>query len=167
MASKTPHNYPHTPGTIYGAQSINTPYTPSGQTPFMTPFHTGHTPHHSASQTPRSNYGQTTPNSVFAHPRPPTNARPRTNPHHGQHSSAPNAHGKPSPRSNYRSPHVPTRNRYNPAPHSHNSRPHHSSSYQSSSHHSATQSNQSYHSKSTANDDNWDNDWDAPPKKYV
>jgi len=105
VASKTPH-YPHTPG--YGGQSsyVNTPYTPSGQTPFMTPYHT---PHHST-QTPR--YGQTTPNNhsngPFAHPRPP--AHPRSRPHSS------NAYNKPSPRS-YRSPHVPSpRSRPTPTP---------------------------------------------------
>lgn len=81
--SHTPH-YPHTPG--YG--QINTPYTPSGQTPFMTPYHTPHhsphmtpmhttpynTPHHTphlSTHTPR--YGQATPskNSPFLQPGPP------------------------------------------------------------------------------------------------
>ncbi|XP_068086670.1 transcription elongation factor SPT6 [Anabrus simplex] len=52
VASQTPH-YPHTPsGAAYGASVHttypNTPYTPSGQTPFMTPYHTPHT-----TQTPR------------------------------------------------------------------------------------------------------------------
>ncbi|CAH1116319.1 unnamed protein product [Phaedon cochleariae] len=69
VANQTPH-YPHTPGGAYGAANyINTPYTPSGQTPYMTPY-----------QTPR--YGQQTPsqqqqhlpgaahgaNGVFLHP---------------------------------------------------------------------------------------------------
>lgn len=50
VASKTP-NYPYTPG--YGGQSsyVNTPYTPSGQTPFMTPYQ-------ATSQTPRYGHGQ-------------------------------------------------------------------------------------------------------------
>ncbi|KAJ1520204.1 hypothetical protein ONE63_004415 [Megalurothrips usitatus] len=65
VASQTPH-YSHTPG-VYGAGSVhgypNTPYTPSGQTPFMTPYAT---PHH-ATTTPR--YGQPTPTaSGFLHP---------------------------------------------------------------------------------------------------
>lgn len=98
VASRTPH-YAHTPGG-YGGQSsyVNTPYTPSGQTPFMTPYHT---PHHS-NQTPR--YGQTTPNfsnGPFAQPRgvPPGS---RSN------SRASNSY-RPSPRQNYqRSPHVPS-----------------------------------------------------------
>ncbi|XP_026284387.1 transcription elongation factor SPT6 isoform X1 [Frankliniella occidentalis] len=67
VASQTPH-YSHTPG-VYGAASVhgypNTPYTPSGQTPFMTPYAT---PHH-ATQTPR--YGQPTPSQMtagFLHP---------------------------------------------------------------------------------------------------
>ncbi|XP_063222520.1 transcription elongation factor SPT6 isoform X2 [Bacillus rossius redtenbacheri] len=64
VASRTPH-YPHTPGG-YGASLHgypNTPYTPSGQTPFMTPYHTPH-----SSQTPR--YGQQTPShpGPFLHP---------------------------------------------------------------------------------------------------
>lgn len=54
VANQTPH-YPHTPGGAYGgANYINTPYTPSGQTPFMTPYQTPH-----SQQTPR--YGQQTP----------------------------------------------------------------------------------------------------------
>ncbi|KAJ8923462.1 hypothetical protein NQ315_002021 [Exocentrus adspersus] len=65
VANQTPH-YPHTPGGAYGAANyVNTPYTPSGQTPFMTPYQTPH------SQTPR--YGQQTPsqhslNGPFLHP---------------------------------------------------------------------------------------------------
>ncbi|CAG9861207.1 unnamed protein product [Phyllotreta striolata] len=62
--NQTPH-YPHTPGG-YGGNYINTPYTPSGQTPYMTPFQTPH-----AQQTPR--YGQQTPSqpslsNPFLHP---------------------------------------------------------------------------------------------------
>ena len=60
VANATPH-YPQTPGaastaTGYGAMhaySINTPYTPSAQTPFMTPYQTPGQP------TPR--YGGQTP----------------------------------------------------------------------------------------------------------
>jgi transcription elongation factor SPT6 len=63
VANQTPH-YPHTPGGAYGASNyINTPYTPSGQTPFMTPYQTPH-----AQQTPR--YGQQTPSQHL----PPTAA---------------------------------------------------------------------------------------------
>nr|CAD7453944.1 unnamed protein product [Timema tahoe] len=65
VASQTPH-YPHTPGGGYGASMHtypNTPYTPSGQTPFMTPYHTPH-----ASQTPR--YGQQTPQHIPQHTVP-------------------------------------------------------------------------------------------------
>ncbi|XP_060521956.1 transcription elongation factor SPT6 isoform X2 [Cylas formicarius] len=54
VANQTPH-HPHTPGGGYG-NYITTPYTPSGQTPFMTPYHTPH------AQTPR--YGQSTPSPV-------------------------------------------------------------------------------------------------------
>uniref|UniRef100_T1GUP5 Transcription elongation factor SPT6 n=1 Tax=Megaselia scalaris TaxID=36166 RepID=T1GUP5_MEGSC len=51
---QTPH-YGTTPGYGQGQSAyVNTPYTPSGQTPFMTPYHTPH-----SSQTPR--YGQSTP----------------------------------------------------------------------------------------------------------
>lgn len=108
--SQTPH-YPHTPG--YG--QINTPYTPSGQTPFMTPYHTPHhqsphmtpmhtpynTPHHTphqSSHTPR--YGQATPsskNSPFLQPGPPIGSRS-----HG--SQQPSPHYRASPRVN-NSPH--------------------------------------------------------------
>ncbi|XP_043269768.1 transcription elongation factor SPT6 isoform X2 [Venturia canescens] len=74
VANQTPHHYPpHTPGTAaaagYGGMHTypNTPYTPSGQTPFMTPYQTPHhTPHHSQ-PTPR--YGQQTPSQgQFLHP---------------------------------------------------------------------------------------------------
>lgn len=95
--SHTPH-YSHTPGG-YGAY-INTPYTPSGQTPFMTPYQT---PHHSSSsahqqQTPR--YGQATPSisgGPFLQPGAPIGRPPH----------APSSHGQPSPQSSYRqSPHM-------------------------------------------------------------
>lgn len=79
-ASQTPH-YPHTPGG-YGGQSayINTPYTPSGQTPFMTPYNTPHT-----SATPRYG-GSPSPmiNGPFAHPGPPINTG-RTGGYHSGH----------------------------------------------------------------------------------
>ncbi|KAF7404787.1 hypothetical protein HZH66_003693 [Vespula vulgaris] len=69
VANQTPHHYPpHTPGatstTAYGGMHTypNTPYTPSGQTPFMTPYQTPHhTPHHTQ-QTPNHHQGQ------FLHP---------------------------------------------------------------------------------------------------
>lgn len=116
VASKTPHYPTFTPGygssSTSGGQSsyVNTPYTPSGQTPFMTPYHT---PHHS-SQTPR--YGQTqshgysqghnTPasysngsQSQFAHPRPPSNSRSRSSHQSNNNSSYARS---------YRSPHVPS-----------------------------------------------------------
>lgn len=120
VASKTP-NYPYTPG--YGGQSsyVNTPYTPSGQTPFMTPYHT-------TSQTPRyghgqsngqshgqshgqayhqgQGHGQATPNNAysngsgqFAQPRQPPVSRQRS--HLSSHQSS----ARPSYRS---SPHVPS-----------------------------------------------------------
>ncbi|XP_077258460.1 transcription elongation factor SPT6 isoform X1 [Temnothorax americanus] len=80
VANQTPHHYPpHTPGaasaTGYGGVHTypNTPYTPSGQTPFMTPYQTPHhTPHH-GQPTPR--YGQQTPShhqGPFVHPPPPS-----------------------------------------------------------------------------------------------
>ncbi|XP_055297233.1 transcription elongation factor SPT6 isoform X2 [Sitodiplosis mosellana] len=148
VANKTPH-YPHTPGA-YGGQSsyVNTPYTPSGQTPFMTPYQT---PHHAA-QTPR--YGQSTPSAVFAHPKPPAQNRPRSNQYQGNHSSSQNQQyaGGNRPRNSHRSsPHVPSpRNRYTPTQGSHSSRSHHQS--------------QSYSKPSASNgDDDWDNDWDGTP----
>ncbi|XP_065088333.1 transcription elongation factor SPT6 isoform X1 [Ochlerotatus camptorhynchus] len=64
--SHTPR-YDYTPGD-FGSTSnyVTTPYTPSGQTPFMTPYQ--QTPH--SSQTPR--YGSSTPsqhsNGSFVHP---------------------------------------------------------------------------------------------------
>ncbi|XP_071442779.1 transcription elongation factor SPT6 isoform X2 [Hetaerina americana] len=104
-ASHTPH-YPHTPGggtagysSAYGTYA-NTPYTPSGQTPFMTPYQTPH----GSSQTPR--YGQQTPShhgvvgggltpnssgTPFLHPgavtpghRTPSHRTPH---HHGMHQT--------------------------------------------------------------------------------
>ncbi|XP_058804062.1 transcription elongation factor SPT6 isoform X2 [Phymastichus coffea] len=63
VANHTPH-YPQTPGaastaTGYGIHgtpyAINTPYTPSGQTPYITPYQTP------ANPTPR--YGESTPSS--------------------------------------------------------------------------------------------------------
>ncbi|XP_039292182.1 transcription elongation factor SPT6 isoform X2 [Nilaparvata lugens] len=53
VASHTPH-YAHTPGGYTIPTYPNTPYTPSGQTPFMTPYHGG-----MSSMTPR--YGHQTP----------------------------------------------------------------------------------------------------------
>ncbi|KAH0952476.1 hypothetical protein HN011_000116 [Eciton burchellii] len=80
VANQTPHHYPpHTPGATGAAGYSgvhtypNTPYTPSGQTPFMTPYQTPHhTPHH-GQPTPR--YGQQTPShhqGPFVHPPPPS-----------------------------------------------------------------------------------------------
>lgn len=95
-ASQTPH-YPHTPGG-YGSQSayINTPYTPSGQTPFMTPYSTPHT-----SATPR--YGSSTPSPAssgqFAHPGAPVNTGRSGGYHTGGHpSQSPYGRHHPSPR---------------------------------------------------------------------
>ncbi|XP_031627743.1 transcription elongation factor SPT6 isoform X2 [Contarinia nasturtii] len=153
VANKTPH-YPHTPGA-YGSQSsyVNTPYTPSGQTPFMTPYQT---PHH-AVQTPR--YGaQSTPSAVFAHPKPPAQNRPRSNQYQGNHSQNQQwASGNRSRNSHRASPHVPSpRNRYTPTQSSH-SRPHHQSQ---SSYSKPSASN------GTAGDDDWDDDdWDAPTQR--
>lgn len=106
--SHTPH-YPHTPG--YG-QNINTPYTPSGQTPFMTPYHTPHhsphmtpmnttpysTPHHTPHQsthTPR--YGQATPskNSPFLQPGPPIGSRSHGSQQQQQSQTSPYYRGSP------------------------------------------------------------------------
>lgn len=97
VASQTPH-YAHTPGGGgYGANMHtyhNTPYTPSGQTPFMTPYHTPH-----GTQTPR--YGQQTPSHHPAHhtqgflhpgsvtPSPPSHRTPThrvVHPPHTPHS---------------------------------------------------------------------------------
>lgn len=121
VASKTPHYPAFTPGYSAGSTSggqssyVNTPYTPSGQTPFMTPYQT---PHHST-QTPR--YGQTQPQahtygqahttpatysngSQFAQPRPPTASRSRST-----HQPSNSSYGRSSPRASYRSsPHVPS-----------------------------------------------------------
>lgn len=110
--SHTPH-YPHTPG--YG-QNINTPYTPSGQTPFMTPYHTPHhsphmtpmhttpynTPHHTPHQSHTPRYGQATPskNSPFLQPGPPIGSRS----HGSQQQQSQSPYYRASPRMN-NSPH--------------------------------------------------------------
>ncbi|CAD7091358.1 unnamed protein product [Hermetia illucens] len=104
VAGQTPH-YPNTPG--YGQSAyINTPYTPSGQTPFMTPYHTPH-----SSQTPR--YGQSTPsqtpsysNGPFLRPGPPPVASSRTS---GSVHSSPQSYGR-SPRMYNNPPHNPPHN---------------------------------------------------------
>ncbi|KAK1116660.1 hypothetical protein K0M31_018202 [Melipona bicolor] len=59
VANQTSRHYPsYTPGVVsinnYGMYE-NTPYTPSGQTPFMTPYHT---PHHTSHYLQTSNYSQ-------------------------------------------------------------------------------------------------------------
>lgn len=94
VTNTTPQNQ-YTPGTHGGQSSytVNTPYTPSGQTPYISKYLSRHncphefnlkhfpamtpyaTPH--ASQTPR--YGQTTPSlgqkSPFVHPGMPISAQ--------------------------------------------------------------------------------------------
>lgn len=152
VASKTPYSY-NTPGyggggsSISGGQSsyVNTPYTPSGQTPFMTPYHTPYhttqTPRYSQAQpNPYVAQGHITPNNYptngqaqFAHPRPPSNSRPRS--HQSQSTSgsgsgtgnSSNAYPRPSPRSSsYRaSPHVPSPRQ----PRNHSSSGYHRSSH--------------------------------------
>ncbi|XP_046421769.1 transcription elongation factor SPT6 [Neodiprion fabricii] len=105
VANQTPHHYPpHTPGAAsagpYGGMHTypNTPYTPSGQTPFMTPYQTPHhTPHH-GQPTPR--YGQQTPNhhqGQFVHPGPTTvtSAHHRTTPSHRPTPQMPTLAGDP------------------------------------------------------------------------
>lgn len=114
VANQTPH-YPHTPGA-YGAQSsyINTPYTPSGQTPFMTPYQTPHT-----SQTPR--YGQTTPsqqaqqsNGPFLHPGAPIGQQSRNSggyqqsPHYSSGGGGGGGVGGHRSQHHGSSPHIPS-----------------------------------------------------------
>lgn len=164
VANKTPH-YPHTPGAYPGQSSyINTPhtdvYTPSGQTPFMTPY-----------QMPTPKYGQTTPGTVFAHPKAPTsNHRSRSSQYQGSnHSSSqsqqpwPSTSGNRSSRSSHHrsSPHVPSprNSRYTPTEGSHS---------HSRSRHAAQSSSQSYSqqpSSSASNGDDWDEDWDGPTQR--
>lgn len=71
VANQTPH-YPHTPGGAYGANNyINTPYTPSGQTPFMTPYatpHTQQTPRYQQQQQHMISNGPPINNGPFLHP---------------------------------------------------------------------------------------------------
>lgn len=82
VANHTPHHYqPHTPGATgasYGATHTypNTPYTPSGQTPFMTPY-----------QQPTPRYGQQTPTGhQFAHPSASGHHRTSSSSHHHRSS---------------------------------------------------------------------------------
>uniref|UniRef100_A0A6B2EJU3 Transcription elongation factor SPT6 n=1 Tax=Phlebotomus kandelakii TaxID=1109342 RepID=A0A6B2EJU3_9DIPT len=113
VANQTPH-YPHTPGAYAQSSYVNTPYTPSGQTPFMTPYHTPH-----SSQTPR--YGQTTPNmnGPFAHPGAPMSATQHyrsgsvgsgVGGYHSGGTTQPLPGGHPSPHQRYHgsSPYVPS-----------------------------------------------------------
>ncbi|XP_055909198.1 transcription elongation factor SPT6 [Eupeodes corollae] len=91
MSSQTPH-YPNTPG--YQGGYVNTPYTPSGQTPFMTPYHTPH-----SSQTPRYNHNTPSPasstsNGHFARPTIPPSSHSR---HGGSVHASPQSYGR-SPR---------------------------------------------------------------------
>jgi len=52
MAAGTP--YAATPLSMYGA--VNTPYTPSGQTPMLTPYATPGTGRHAHSATPKGKF---------------------------------------------------------------------------------------------------------------
>lgn len=94
VANQTPH-YPHTPGGAYGAAAgyINTPYTPSGQTPFMTPYQTP-----APSTTPR--YGQPPQVNPFLHPGMVTPSQHRTvrqSPQISQMSTSPSPRQLTSP----------------------------------------------------------------------
>ncbi|GAB0093481.1 Transcription elongation factor SPT6 [Sergentomyia squamirostris] len=111
--SQLANQTPHTPGVYATSSYANTPYTPSGQTPYMTPYHTPH-----SSQTPR--YGQTTPNinnGPFAHPGAPISGSYRsgsvssTGGYHGGAGSQPAPNPHPSPhqqRYQGSSPYVPS-----------------------------------------------------------
>ncbi|CAG9774076.1 unnamed protein product [Ceutorhynchus assimilis] len=67
VANQTPH-YPHTPGGAYGANYVTTPYTPSSQTPFMTPYATPHTQTPSFSPSQQSQSGLPQGQGTFLHP---------------------------------------------------------------------------------------------------
>ncbi|KAF5296511.1 hypothetical protein FQR65_LT01500 [Abscondita terminalis] len=82
VANQTPH-YPHTPGGAYGANTyVNTPYTPSGQTPFMTPYQTPQASPH------LSNAGFLHPGSVTPSQRSAYRALPTHSPviHNSPHA---------------------------------------------------------------------------------
>lgn len=100
VASHTPH-YPHTPGAYSLHQYPATPYTPSGQTPFMTPYATprygsGMTPGHQSiisSGSITSPQSSTPGQPVFLHPGSITPAA-RT-PIANFHRTAAPSHGGP------------------------------------------------------------------------
>ncbi|KAK0074908.1 hypothetical protein PV325_007644, partial [Microctonus aethiopoides] len=76
VANQTPFppctpGVPNTPAYSHVNACPNTPYTPSGATPFMTPFPTPHFTPFDSQETPR--YGQTAPNDIFLHPSVLTN----------------------------------------------------------------------------------------------
>lgn len=91
VANQTPH-YPHTPGGGYAAGGyINTPYTPSGQTPFMTPYQTPrygqHTPGHNMGPPPHMSGG-------FLHPGSVTPAHRSSHHHHQMMEDSPRSNSR-------------------------------------------------------------------------
>jgi len=100
MAAGTP--YGHTPLGGYG--NINTPYTPSGQTPILTPFNTP-----GPSMTPRALSGSTTPQQAGSHHRVP-GQRPLSKGVFGYDSGAKNS----TPRGGFGQPgHTPVMTPFN------------------------------------------------------
>ena len=100
MAAGTP--YGHTPVGGYG--NINTPYTPSGQTPILTPYNTP-----GPSMTPRAASGSNTPQQSGGHHRVP-GQRPLSQGVFGYDSGAKNA----TPRGGFGQPgHTPVMTPYN------------------------------------------------------
>eukprot|EP00096_Caligus_rogercresseyi_P013174 TRINITY_DN584_c0_g1_i1.p1 TRINITY_DN584_c0_g1~~TRINITY_DN584_c0_g1_i1.p1 ORF type:complete len:1752 (-),score=659.27 TRINITY_DN584_c0_g1_i1:156-5411(-) len=95
LATGTP--YGATPGAVsnYGV-SVNTPYTPSGQTPFMTPYHTTPGP----SNTPRA-ASRGTPSSGAGRATFPSGPTPRSSGGGGGGSSSHTA-GRPRPPTTHR-----------------------------------------------------------------
>ncbi|KAK0178997.1 hypothetical protein PV327_007825 [Microctonus hyperodae] len=76
VANQTPYPQytpavPNTPAYNQSNACPNTPYTPSGATPFMTPFATPHFTPFDSQATPR--YAQPAPNDIFLHPNVLTN----------------------------------------------------------------------------------------------
>lgn len=111
MSAGTP--YGHTPVGGYG--NINTPYTPSGQTPILTPYNTP-----GPSMTPRAASGSNTPQQSGGHHRIPGH-RPLSKGVFGFDSGAKNA----TPRGGFGQPgHTPVMTPYNtPGPSSRSTGP--------------------------------------------
>ncbi|XP_065172067.1 transcription elongation factor SPT6 isoform X2 [Atheta coriaria] len=103
VATQTPH-YPQTPGAYAANNYVNTPYTPSGQTPYMTPYQTPQQTPRYGQQTPSQHIPSTAPhmNGPFLHPGAVTPAQ-RSSSYRNVPPQSPlvNSSPHPSPRASY------------------------------------------------------------------